>query len=188
MHRFPGRVRACGRGFLALAVLGAPAASAAAQDDEETIQLGYQASSGCPDQAAFVARVRARTARAALVAPGTGPGDVRAFDVEVAAGDPARGRLTLRGPHHAEGTRRVQAATCDEVVDALALVVALAIDPRAPVIPATPPTTTAPGPDSSPPPAANPAPPTPPAAAPVAVESNPTTAPHAAREASPQRS
>jgi hypothetical protein len=82
--------------------------------------------------------VRARTTNAQLAPSETGAHETRVFDVEVDAGHPASGRLTVGDFRHREGARRVQAETCDEVADALALVVALAIDPRAPLAPPMP--------------------------------------------------
>lgn len=101
---------------------------ALAQEPVEPIRLTYRASHGCPNEAEFVARVRARTAR---VRP-AGPREAaRTFDVAVDAGPLARGRVTIIQDDQPVGTRSVQGDTCSEVVDAIALVVALAIDPRA---------------------------------------------------------
>jgi hypothetical protein len=136
MHCSAERARARLRSFLAALVFTCtPASAASAQEDGGTIQFNYRASDGCPDRASFVARVRARTTRAQLANPGTGPREGSAFDVEVDAGHPAYGRVIVGDPHRPDGTRRVQADTCDEVADALALVVALAIDPSPPLPP-----------------------------------------------------
>lgn len=137
------------RGSLCFGVaLGAVAASAvaspaAAQDEEEPIQLAYSASAACPDEAAFVARVQARTGRARFGSPGAG---AREFDVALVNGPPSSGALTVRGPDGRAGTRRVLADTCAGAADALALIVALVIDPQAiqdrepPARPSPPPT------------------------------------------------
>jgi len=59
----------------------------------------------------------------------------RTFEVSLRAGlSPGRsssGRLTIREGGRDEGSRDVDATTCTDVADAIALVVALAIDPRA---------------------------------------------------------
>jgi hypothetical protein len=61
------------------------------------------------------------------------PGEtVRRFDVTLFDGAPASGEISVvdaEGPH---GARRVRAATCAEVADAVALVVALAVNPETP--------------------------------------------------------
>jgi hypothetical protein len=132
--------RACARvrSFLAALVFACTVASAASAQEEGAIQFNYRSSDGCPDRTTFIARVRARTTRAEFTNPGTGAREGSVFDVEVDAGPPAYGRVTVGDPHRPDGTRRVQADTCDEVVDALALVVALAIDPSPPSAPLAP--------------------------------------------------
>jgi hypothetical protein len=112
-------------------MLPALVASASAQDDQEPIRLAYRASEGCPNEASFIARIRARTARARIAQVGEA---ARTFTVVVEAGRPSSGRVTVQGNDQTDATRRVQADTCSDVADALALVVALAIEP-----PATPP-------------------------------------------------
>jgi hypothetical protein len=156
-----------------------------AQEDEEAIRLSYFASEGCPDQAAFIARVRVRTTKAQLVPAGTGAGEGRAFDVEVDAGHPAYGRLTVGNPEHPEGTRRVQAETCEDVVDALALMVALAIDPR---VPASAATSSPPTPEAGPPSVAEATvpPPVAPAVTGPRLDPNRTSVARAALEDSPR--
>ena len=102
---------------------------AAADDASEPIHLEYHAGAGCPGEDAFVARVHARMARVRLVDGGEG---VRRFTVELTrGGGHPSGSVTVAGRARSEGTRRLEADTCDEVADALALMVVLAIDPRA---------------------------------------------------------
>lgn len=105
-----------------------PAAPAVAQEEAEPIRLVYRASEACPDEGSFVARIRARTARARLAWAGEA---ARTFTVVTEAGPPPSGHVIVTGGDRPEGTRWVQGDTCSDVVDALALVVALAIDPRA---------------------------------------------------------
>jgi hypothetical protein len=137
---------------------------ALAAPEAEPIRLVYHAPPGCPDEAAFVARVRARTARARLAWAGE---TARTFTValengrqpfgQVAAAPVGRaaGRVVVQSGDHSEATRQVQADTCSDVADALALMVALAIDPSAsaPTVAATPE-----APPAAPPPSALPAP------------------------------
>jgi hypothetical protein len=142
------------RGFWLLAmvsasvlVIGRPGL-ARAQDAEEAIRLDYQSGPGCPDEASFVARIRARTQRAHLVAEGE---SAREFDVRIVASGRPAGTVTVVNHGHAEGARSVNAGTCEEVADALSLIVALALDPRAmaPATPLTPSSVPVAGPDDS---------------------------------------
>ena len=105
------------------------AARAVVPGTEEAIRLSYRASPGCPDEANFVARLCARTSRARIARAGE---SARTFTIVVDAGPPASGRVVVHGADDAsEGTRQVRAASCTDVADALALMVALAIDPQA---------------------------------------------------------
>jgi hypothetical protein len=100
-----------------------------ARADTESITLDYDASAGCPDRKQFVARVRTFTSKAEIVNDDGTPR--RKFGVQVArAGSAIQGELTIddRG---AKTTRHVSGKTCDEVVSALALATAIAIDPDA---------------------------------------------------------
>jgi hypothetical protein len=101
----------------------------AQEDDAEAIRLSYSALGHCPDEADFSARVRARTTRLRFAQPGE---TARRFDVTLFDGAPASGEISVvdaEGPH---GARRVRAATCAEVADAIALIVALAVNPETP--------------------------------------------------------
>jgi hypothetical protein len=104
------------------------ATSARAETEAEPIRLAYRAPPGCPDEAAFVARVRARTTKVRLAWAGEA---ARAFTVAVEKTPAPLGRVIVENRDHSEATRQVQADTCADVVDALALVVALAVDPMA---------------------------------------------------------
>ncbi len=99
-----------------------------AQEHGEPIRLEYMAAPGCPDEASFVGRVRARTSLAHMAWPGE---VARGFAVRVEAGSPAEGTITVTNEHGTEGTRALTAATCEDVVDGLALILALAVDPHA---------------------------------------------------------
>src|SRR5258708_15601464 len=139
-HGIPGGARYLLVTLIALDSVTGAAARAVAQESAEPIRLVYRASEGCPDEASFVARVRARTARARLAWAGESS---RTFTVVVEAGPPPSGRVTVDNADQAEGTRRVQADTCSDVADALALVVALATDPRGYAAPAPAPPSSA---------------------------------------------
>jgi hypothetical protein len=100
-----------------------------ARAEKETIALDYQVGAGCPDRSQFVLRVHTFTTKAEIVSDDSAP--LRKFGVQVLrAGNAVRGELTIddRG---AKTTRQVSGATCDEVISALALATAIAVDPDA---------------------------------------------------------
>jgi hypothetical protein len=100
----------------------------AAEETGELLRIEYRADPSCPDEPAFVARVRARTALFHVVTSGDAS---RTFKVSLQAGRSPSGRIEIQEAGRAQGARSVSAATCSEVADAIALVAALAIDPRA---------------------------------------------------------
>ena len=107
----------------------------AARADESPISLDFQAPAGCPDRADFIAHVRARTERVRFV-----DGDAASIsELHVKAdyeGNRAIGRLRLGKSEGAE--RLVTGKSCPDVISALALIAAVAIDPTAisgPVVP-----------------------------------------------------
>ncbi len=56
----------------------------------------------------------------------------RVFEVIIDGGAPSTGRITIHGADHVlVGARSVQGDTCADVAEAIALVIALAVDPRA---------------------------------------------------------
>jgi hypothetical protein len=113
--------------WLALAAVAAAAAAPAAADEKgDRIRLEYHALEGCPDSATFEARVRS-VAHARFV----DEAQTFIFDVQIDAGRPLTGRLTVRRGDDVEGVREVHADTCAEVIDALVLMVELAIEPAA---------------------------------------------------------
>jgi hypothetical protein len=101
---------------------------APADEAEEPVRLFYQAANGCPDESSFVARIRARSPRARVAWPGEA---AREFTITLDDAPRASGSVTVKAVDRTEGGRRVEARTCAEVADALALVIALAIDPHA---------------------------------------------------------
>jgi hypothetical protein len=121
------RHHAAGLAVCAIAVILSGASSVFAQDRAEPIRLDYRASSGCPDEAGFLARIRARTVQARAALPGE---HARTFIVTLETGASPWGQVAVVGADGPPHPRRVEAGTCGEVADALALVVALAVDPR----------------------------------------------------------
>ena len=110
-----------------LAVMLAAAPSRA--DLEEKVFLRYRETGRCPARAAFVAQVEARTARAQWVGSAEG---VREFSLTVGQDEAgASGRLVIRTHGGPPAVRTIRGQSCSEVVAAMALVTALAIDPRA---------------------------------------------------------
>lgn len=107
--------------------LSAEAPVRAAQEEPEPIRLEYLAGEGCPSVDEFAARVRARTT---LMRPAWPGEKSRAFRIDLDAGPPALGQLTIRDADQAAGSRTVHADTCAKAADALSLVVALAVDAR----------------------------------------------------------
>jgi hypothetical protein len=149
--------------------------SALADQEREPTRVEYAvADARCPDEARFVLELTARTQKVAVVSSG----ERRLLRVEIAraAGSKVRGTLTLSADGKS-ATREVVGQSCPEVVSALALVAALAIDPHASTKPApdlaqpappdpapVPPPAPPPDPPPPPPPPASPPPPPPPPA------------------------
>ncbi len=122
-------------------------------DDAEPVHLVYRAPVGCPGEADLEAAIQARTAlfRRAAAATGT-----RAFEIEVSAsGAGFEGTLRVVEPDGSSTTRTVASERCEDVVQAIGFVAALAVDPAATAAPRETPQL-------------QPAPVTPPAPAPVA--------------------
>ncbi len=134
MHR--ARVAALMLCFTAL--LLAPATHA----DQEPVLLRYEALPGCPSRAEFVRQVDARTLRASWVLDHP---SARRFAVVIGGSPEApSGALTIVS---AEGSakRVVQGDSCQEVVAALALITAVAIDPQVELSAPIPPARSGPG-------------------------------------------
>jgi hypothetical protein len=113
---------------LAIAVLAAVlsvAADSRADAASEAVaralgSLDYDANASCPDRAAFVARVAART-RAVQSEP-------RRVSVRIdVQPQRVRGEIAIEDSGGARTARQIEAATCAEAVDALALITALAL-------------------------------------------------------------
>ncbi len=116
-------------GALVSAALALAAAPAAAQPAAEPIRITFSAAPGCPAEADFTGQIRARTARARL-AEGSEP--ARTFRVDVSPTRAGfRGRLAIEDPSGSSAIREVSGTSCEEVLSALGLIAALAIDPKA---------------------------------------------------------
>jgi hypothetical protein len=148
---------------------------------EERVWVTYAAGAGCPSREEFFAAVRARTER---FEPASAPAGATTYRVSLNAesdapsGAPFLGRLEIVDTAGAMTVRQVPGDTCAHVADALALVVALGIDPAATTAPAEAPP--APPPPQPPPPAPFPPAPLPPKP-PVTRSKIPETAPSKTR-------
>ncbi len=112
----------------ALALATLPAAAA---DEPTPVLVEYEAPPECPDALAFLGSVQSRTSRVRAAAPEEA---TNATVVRVTLGGDANGSwgsLMLLEAGKVTGRRRVEGASCDEVVDALALATALSLDPTA---------------------------------------------------------
>src|SRR5450631_1164766 len=139
------------------------------------VRVEFDAPTGCSDAEAFFAGVVARARHVHRAHPGETA--VRLTVHVTRTGGRVRGELRVNEAGGEGETRRVDGATCAEVVQVLSLTAALAIDPTADLLaPAAPvkstaapsplrgPTSTAPSPGRAPPAvAASPVPPAPPA-------------------------
>jgi hypothetical protein len=109
----------------------APAAHPALSD---TVVV-YQAPEGCPSQADFESRVRSRMPARESMSPRRIEARLSRSGTRIAAS------VVLTDANGAVTTRRIVAASCNEAVDGLALIVALTVDPLeahgGPVPPAT---------------------------------------------------
>lgn len=104
--------------------------------DAVALSLRYRAPASCPDAEAFFSAVAARTPLARAAQPNEASTALRVVIEDVPGGN--TGTLELAAPGSQPSLREVSAADCDQVVDALALMTALAIDPNAAVTPITP--------------------------------------------------
>jgi hypothetical protein len=112
---------------LALAIVALPAQAGAAPSDAG--RFGYRAPAECPSGADFSAQVATRTA--VWLAPSS------SFAVTVAIDRSAQGfvgRITFARAEQPT-VRELQAADCNELVQALAFIVAVLVDPQASVTP-----------------------------------------------------
>jgi len=98
------------------------------REPAELVRIAYDAPANCPSRDAFLARVRSRVGTA-WEAPPDGP--ARAVQVTVVRESAkSAARLAFVDENGRPVHRAVSGATCDEVVSAIALVTALAIESR----------------------------------------------------------
>jgi hypothetical protein len=97
------------------------------------LRIVFEAPSDCSSMDAFYAGVRARTERVRLAAP-----DESATELQVRlsqSGSGAHGELRMLGERGETDTRKVDGGSCEEIVEALSLTAALALDPAARITP-----------------------------------------------------
>jgi hypothetical protein len=112
----------------AMIVVGLVSAMALAQP-EAGVRLDYQADARCTsDEKAFIAEVHARSPRIRI-----SPDASRSLVVRIVRVSPSKmaGRIELHEPDGTKTERAVSGASCEEIVSALGLVTALALDPTA---------------------------------------------------------
>jgi len=106
------------------------ARAASGSDPRAAITLSYHVATGCPSEGDFREAVAARTKEAEWATPN----EVTERDLDVSVvndRDTFKGRLTVHKAGTPSATRHITGESCDEVIAALALVAALAIDPQA---------------------------------------------------------
>jgi hypothetical protein len=102
---------------------------AAAEPNEEVVRLEYHAPPACDDEAQFFAQARARAPQMRLARPDE---RARVFIVEIEQhATLTSAKLTVRDPDGQTTVRNVETKDCSEAVNALALITALAVNPRA---------------------------------------------------------
>ncbi len=144
-------------------ILACLSTASPAYADNELIELDYRPGLGCPDRKQFLELVQAITSKMEIANDAGAPR--RKFGIRVSrSGNLVNGELTI-DDQAAQSTRSVVGATCDEVISALALATALAVDPDAlgapaVAVPEPPPVAPIPAPEPPKPPAAKPTPPT----------------------------
>jgi hypothetical protein len=94
--------------------------------EERAPRIWYRSSEGCPDGAAFVARLRGAAAGAKLA----DAGDRIDFVVTLGkTGDASSGRLERQTQSGTVAVREIAAPSCEEIADVLALTLTLALEP-----------------------------------------------------------
>ena len=103
--------------------------SLARPEEPTAITIEFDSPAGCSSADSFFEGIRSRTSKVKLAKDGRAVSllRIRLFRT----GTKIRGELRLSDLEGEKETRRVDGATCDEVVEALALTVTLALDPDA---------------------------------------------------------
>lgn len=110
------------------ACLVAVGTSKRAHAEDQPIRFDYVVPDGCPSEASFVERVRARTERARTAKPEE---DAITFAVRVTTqGATKVARVEFTDARSVPVSRSVSGSSCEEVVSAIALVAAIAIEGR----------------------------------------------------------
>lgn len=120
------------RRVLAAGVIGAIACvvPATARADAESVVLRFESHGTCPSEADFLAAVRSYTTRWSLVPDGTPAARRIRVRVSDGPGTPS-GQLVVASTDGAPTSREISGPSCAAVSRALAVMVAVAIDPRA---------------------------------------------------------
>jgi hypothetical protein len=115
-------------GVLFLLTASWPGVSYAQEPERQPRLLGlnFAAPDGCPDAEWFKARTTARTPLAVFPAPGQQLELEARIEVEPGG---QRGSVELKPLDGVGETRQVSASSCSEVIDGMALIVAMAVDP-----------------------------------------------------------
>jgi hypothetical protein len=113
----------------ALTLVQLIALAGVASAEPEAVRIDYVAPAVCPDATAFLRLLRQRTTRFREATPSEG---ARTFVVRVTGLRTAfSGRLEIAGQDGSVAVRSVDSRVCGELTNALALMTALAIDPKA---------------------------------------------------------
>ncbi len=115
-----------------LATLGGGLSTARAQGegpDARSVRVDYQSGRDCPTASGFLERIAMRSANIRVVRDGDTAWRLVVRVVRSPHGPEAHGDLSIRSPDGSEARRAVDGDTCDSVVDALALMSAMALDP-----------------------------------------------------------
>ncbi|MBS2020715.1 MAG: hypothetical protein JST00_48125 [Deltaproteobacteria bacterium] len=136
----PSRFVLLDRRVALLLVVGVVSAGRLARADDadvvEPIRIAYDAASPtCPDDKAFFREIAARTNRSRLAASSAEKARVLHVAIVGASSSSFIGRLLIEDGGSWSSAREVRGVTCGEVVEALGLIAALAIDPRASTAP-----------------------------------------------------
>lgn len=124
-----GRLLGLGSPWIGLALGLVPQASLHAQSARVPVSLEYAAHPECPAEPAFISQVELRSPRVELVSPENAGWRMSVTILREGTG--SRGWLRIVDPAGQTSERSVAAASCAEVVSALALVAALTADPDA---------------------------------------------------------
>jgi hypothetical protein len=93
------------------------------------LRILFEAPSECSSADAFYSGVRGRTERVRLASEGESATELQVRLTRSSTG--AHGELRMLGEHGETDTREVDGGSCEEIVEALSLTVALALDPEA---------------------------------------------------------